>query len=95
MSASEIQCKMVAALREALNDDPEAINLLFSTRVPCNRKLADSPLVQVAETPSGFDVGALGIINALCEASTGKRICSVMDDQGRIIGFQGYETFKK
>jgi len=43
--------KTVEALNTAFVTDPNAIYSLMSNRVPCNKILAEDPLVQVIPTP--------------------------------------------
>lgn len=89
-------------LNEAQAADPVALNALLNHRVECNAKLADHPTIQVRPmtfsgraivTKSDLDrceVGALGLLNGLIEATTGERIAAVWDDNDKLIGFIQY-----
>ena len=57
---------VVDLLNDLMRADPRAVKNLFTTRVPCNHELADHSHVIVKPLDDGaFDVGFLGIINAL------------------------------
>ena len=53
----------VRLLNEVLALDPDAMNQLISSRVPCNESLADHPTIQVHGDP--VSVGLLGFLNGL------------------------------
>jgi hypothetical protein len=55
----------VIFLNELIEIDKSAIAALIANRVPCNKKLADHPTVQVSAQNDGFHVGLLGILNGL------------------------------
>ena len=58
--------EMVDFLNELLEYDSYAISALFSTRIMCNRYLADHESVQVRQLgEDAFQVGMIGIINGL------------------------------
>lgn len=91
---------IIRFLNELYQLDPEAIEKLVETRVPCNDKLADHPTVQVSLDPvtKQSTVGLLGIMNGL----VGTRpdgygyIAGVYDDvTGRLLSFARAETPKK
>lgn len=46
--------------------DPEAVETLIETRVPCNYALAGHPTLQCVPLGGGHSVGLLGILNGLC-----------------------------
>ena len=82
------------ALNAAYDDDPSALHALICNRVPCNEKLANHQTVQVSvneltNTPNPtYVVGMLGIINGILDATLGKRIAAIVDDDsGKITGF--------
>ena len=53
-------------LNRLLEADREAISLLVANRVPCNQALSLDPTCQVGSVRGeGWEVGLLGIINAL------------------------------
>ncbi len=95
---------MTAATVEALNiafkADPNAIHSLICNRVPCNQFLADDKYVQVEAPPvladGNFQVGALGLINAVL-AANGLPLVAVKfsdkdtDGRSKILGFCEYE----
>jgi hypothetical protein len=91
--------KTVEALNTAFVTDPNAIYSLMSNRVPCNEILAEDPLVQVIPTPcfkevdfQCYQVGALGLINAVLEANGLPRVAtrwSDVNDSGESI-FLGF-----
>lgn len=63
MTDAAIRC-----LNNAYKRDPNAIHALVANRVPCNKGLADDPVVQVSSTPvenGGYNVGMLGVINGI------------------------------
>jgi len=55
----------VIFLNELLKIDPEAIQGVFDSRVPCNDKIAHHPSVQVMTKNGRTVVGMLGILNGL------------------------------
>jgi hypothetical protein len=55
--------KIVDYLNSLLKIDPEAISELFNNRVPCNKKLAYHPTVQVQMIEDFSRVGIIGILN--------------------------------
>lgn len=63
----------VKVLNELLEADHEAMQALLTYRVPCNRAFGDHPTVQVSLRPgadktdldNGYEVGLMGIINAI------------------------------
>ena len=58
--------KTVDFLNELLEIDPFAISALFSSRVSCNKELADHPTVQVGSLgKDSFQVGMIGVLNGL------------------------------
>lgn len=61
---------VVDLLNDIYKTDPDATRKLFTTRVQCNQALADHSHVIVKPLDDGkYDVGFLGIINALFGAS--------------------------
>ena len=77
-------------LNELLKVDSQAINTLFSTRMACNKDMADHDTVQVAVFPPDyFQVGMIGILNGLFgkdEFGWG-HICADYND-GKIVNFR-------
>jgi hypothetical protein len=71
MSIRKDAGEMVEFLNSLVETDRYAMADLLCQRVPCNRKLADHPTVQVAAhnrrdttiPPGGFRVGILGVLN--------------------------------
>lgn len=70
--------EVIDLLNDALGDDPDAMQALVETRVPCNQKLADHPTIQVgtveplvifntkeSEEIPQYRVGLLGILNGI------------------------------
>lgn len=91
----------VDVLNLALKADPGAVYALIENRVPCNKFLADDQFVQVGETPvagGGFEVGALGLINAVLAAHGLPLVAAVYggihEGRRRILGFTEYEPDK-
>ncbi len=60
--------KVVAFLNDLLEYDRPAVAALIANRVPCNKKMAEHPTVQVNAQHGGYHVGLLGILNGLCGA---------------------------
>ncbi len=85
----------IRVLNEALAADRTAITTLLAERTPCNRDLADHPTVQVRHIgDQWYEVGTLGLINGLVEASTGARIAAQYAENGDLVGFIKYESPK-
>jgi len=58
--------EVIAYLNELVAADPEAIGELVESRTPCNRTLAEHPIVQVLRHLDGScSIGILGILNGL------------------------------
>jgi hypothetical protein len=82
----------VRVLNELLEADPEAMKALFECRVPCNRAMGGHPTVQVAlregadktDFDNGYEVGVMGIINAIFGAIPDGRgyLCFYQDKSG-------------
>lgn len=97
---SDLLTIFLRVLNEAYEADPAALHALVCNRVPCNRLLAEHATVQVetniVATGESFSVGMLGVINGICEATTGKRIAAMFSEQDRetkrskMIGFKEY-----
>lgn len=92
--------KAVAALNEAWQRDPQAIQALIQNEVPCNDALAQHPTVCVRDVPViggdtlNWSVGALGLLNGAIGAVTNKRIAVMWEeDEGQnvIAGFCIYD----
>jgi hypothetical protein len=60
--------KWIDFLNKLVKIDREAVTKLVNARVPCNRKLADHPTVQVGVKKKGHEVGLLGILNGFTGA---------------------------
>lgn len=60
------QTKQVAFnLNEMLKIDPDAMNKLFQTRIPCNEALGDSPLTYVT---IDNHITPVGLVNSVLKA---------------------------
>lgn len=78
--------QIAALMNAALTADPDAINALLATRVPCNKALADHPTVQVGRESDGWTLGPVGLLNGI--AGTQRRIFVVVDEETkRIVRF--------
>ena len=77
-------------LNELLEYDAYAISALFSTRIMCNRYLADHESVQVRQLGDNvFQVGMIGIINGLFGIDqNGWGHIAADYDNGKIIKFR-------
>ncbi len=97
----------VAALQSAFEKDPNALHALIVNRVPCNQALADDEFVVVGQ-PSVlennntlFQVGALGLVNAVLAAYHLPLVAIAFDDErdenGRhkVVGFCEYTPCDK
>jgi hypothetical protein len=90
----------VEALNMAFKVDPNAIHSLMCNRVPCNQFLADDQFVQVDVSPvlpdGNFQVGALGLVNAVLAANglplVAAKFSDERDSEGRskLLGFCEY-----
>jgi len=80
----------VAFLNELLEYDSYVISALFSTRIICNKYLADHKTVQVRQLGKDvFQVGIIGILNGLFgidEYGWGHIVADY--DNGKITGFR-------
>lgn len=82
-------------LNEAAKADPEAIRQLIDMRILCNETLANHPTIQVAANlteSADLKVGLLGVLNGVCEATTGRRIAASYAQDGKLIGFIAYDN---
>lgn len=83
----------VRVLNESLAADPFATIALIERRIDCNEKLANHPTIQCGQVkPGAWEVGLLGIVNGICEASTGRRVAMVISDNGVMMGFEEYKS---
>ena len=57
--------EVIAFLNDATESDRQAIGLLVTSRVVCNKQLADHPTIQAAAWHDHYLVGMLGIFNGL------------------------------
>lgn len=55
----------IRVLNQATEDDRQAMAALVEDRIPCSRRLARHPSIQVGRAHGGHRVGMLGIINGL------------------------------
>lgn len=81
--------KVLDVLNSAYKADPAAIHCLCANAVPCNQALADHPTVQVYgpwPDPAYYKVGPVGLINAVVETLTGRKI-AMSFSEGRFLGF--------
>lgn len=92
----EIAEQSVKLLNEAFELDPESIERLVLTRIPCNEALTQHPTIQVgparmvAHNP-GMAVGLIGILNGIAGANSDSlgAIAVIVDNAtGKIKGFQ-------
>lgn len=82
--------KTAEVLQDALAKDPKAVTRLISTRIACTEELADDPYVQVGLSPSGgWQVGALGLINAVLAANNLPLVAAQVENN-KVIGFCEY-----
>ena len=90
---------VLATLNEAYKSDAAAIHALICNRVPCNKRLADHPTVQVelnaVASGKSYAVGMLGVLNGVVEKLTGERVAASFgepDKNGKrkLIGFVRY-----
>ena len=89
----------VSLLNEAYKADPAAVHALVVNRVPCNKALAEHPIIPVSfntvlnSPETTYHVGMLGIINGLLEKVAKGTICvefaedTTSEGFRRIIGF--------
>lgn len=93
MTKKDDFARILEALNSAFQADPAAVHCLCANRVPCNQTLADHPTVQVGAIPVWSDahqVGALGLLNGVIEALTGRRVATQWSDdkpQPKMLGF--------
>jgi hypothetical protein len=95
----DIRRACIQLLNEAFKADPAAMHALIVNRVPCNKALAEHPLIPVSyntvlnSPETTYYVGMLGIINGILDKVTGNTIfvqCGedcYGDGFRRIIGF--------
>lgn len=84
-SLSDLFC---TALNRMLQADPEGLFRLIETRVPVGSGLVEDPHAQCIETPGGYVLGPLGLLNGILGED---RICAeYSDDQTRIESFKPY-----
>lgn len=81
---------IIDALNDILSADPEAIQKLVETYIPCNDKLADHPTVQVQADEKGCKVGLLGVLNGVLGADDNGLgyICACFDESGKLTEFK-------
>ena len=80
----------ISTLNRLLEADREAISLLVANRVPCNQALSLDPTCQVGSVRGeGWEVGLLGIINAIfgVDEDGWGYIAADTDDEGMILRF--------
>ena len=91
--------KTVEALNLAYVADPNAIHALICNRVPCNEKLAHDPHVVVDVPPvlpdGNYQVGALGLVNAVLAANGLPLVAVRFSDQPNQDGSHRIEGFCK
>ena len=90
---------VLATLNEAYKSDAAAIHALICNRVPCNKKLANHPTVQVelntVASGKSYAVGMLGVLNGVVERMTGERVAASFrepnaDGKCKLTGFVRY-----
>lgn len=85
--------QIIGRLNEIAATDPLAIDTLLKIRVPCNKAMADHPMVQVFSVEGGGMVGMLGILNGIVGViPDGPRrgcgyIAAEIDDAGKFVRF--------
>lgn len=80
--------EVIEILNEAVARDREAINNLISSRVGCNKVLADHPTIQVRFNYIEHSVGLLGVLNGLFgidDISGWGAITAVINDEDGIL----------
>ena len=92
--------KILEVLNSAWKADPQAIHTLVANVVPCkDNGLRDHPWVVVGESfavPGTYTVSAIGLLNGVIHALTGKRIAhawsDTKDENGKFtfLGFKEY-----
>lgn len=98
--------QIIDALNSALEADPEAVRTLIATRIPCNAKLADHPMIVCGDEDGKLTVGPLGFLNGALEAAGLGRIAAQIEplpveesdiDRPRVVKFIPYnrENFIK
>lgn len=81
----------IGVLNRALSADRDAMRALFSTRIACNKALADDPTIQVLKEPDGsLSVGPMGLLNGLFGIRDDRfgHICAVWSDDGKLLRFE-------
>lgn len=81
--------RAVRVMNELLQLDPDAVQWLLRCRVLCNKSLADHPTVQVRDNGGGYDIGFVGVLNAICGAHKNGlgAVAAVVDEAGKIERF--------
>lgn len=79
----------ITLLNEAVQRDPDAIETLLESHVPCNALLAQHPTIQCWLVDRKPRVGLLGILNGLFGVDEYRYgpIMSVHDGAGRLLRF--------
>lgn len=87
MDARENAQAVADLLNELLATDPTVTQKIFTQKFPCNKALTDSPTFPVVDTPTGGQIGVLGVINGLFSE---KNMVTASQDQktGKILRFQ-------
>ena len=81
-------------LNEALEMDKAAITCLLHNSVPCSTSFIKHPTILVHNNQRATMMSAIGIINGVVEAMTGRRIVGVYDRSGTTPVFLGMDFVK-
>lgn len=78
----------LAVLNKFYSADPEACTDLFSKKVLVNGQIISDPNFIAREKKGGkHEIGLLGIINAVLNASGATRIAVITEEDGSVAGF--------
>jgi hypothetical protein len=82
--------EMIAYLNELHSIDPDAVQSLIESRVPCNQEMAEHESCQVSGAADDFRVGLLGVLNGafgVDESGRGPIAANYSDRSGEFLGF--------
>ena len=85
--------KIVEMMNDIVRHEPETLDKLIQTRVPCGKYLDEHPCVQTMsslEDPEQGMVGLLGMINGILVALECPKIQATWDNDDKLIGFGIY-----
>lgn len=95
LTKEEVFQAFLAILNEAFTADELAMHNLITSRVACtNDNLLDHPEIVVdAEPGKPVKIGAIGLINGICDRLTGRKVAMRLEDMNyRLVGFQEYRS---